>query len=287
MKSLINQLVDVRARLTGPMFRGLWLLVVLTVAYGCASVPHTGRRQFNVVSDQQLNALGANAFKEISGKEPSSKDERINATVKRVVERVSAAAEAVDKPNFKWEVQVLENKDPNAVCLPGGKIVVFSGIIPYARNEAGLAAIVAHEVAHAVARHGGERVSQALTVNGALQVGSLALSKEGGKLDARSKRILGALGSGALVGILLPYSRVHEFEADRIGQIYMARAGYDPTESLRLWERMAEIKKPQVPPWLSTHPADQDRLRKLKEFLPDAMRIYDDAPRKFGKGSDL
>ncbi|MCA1960264.1 MAG: M48 family metallopeptidase [Desulfomonile sp.] len=287
MNSLINQLAHPDALPAGRIRRGMWLLLVLTIAYGCASVPHTGRRQFNMVPDAQLNALGTNAFNEIAGRESLSKDEHVNSAVKRVVERVTAAAEATDKPNFKWEVRVLENKDPNAVCLPGGKILVLSGIIPYARNEAGLAAIIAHEVAHAVARHGGERVSQAVTVNGALQLGSLALSKDGGKLDARSKRILGALGSGALVGILLPYSRVHEFEADRIGQIYMARAGYDPTEALRLWERMSQIKKPPIPPWLSTHPTDQDRLRKLREFLPDAMKIYNDAPRKHGKGSDL
>lgn len=262
-------------------------MLVLAVAFGCASVPHTGRRQYNVIPDRQLNALGINAFEEITQTQKESKDDRLTAAVKRVVERVSAAAEATDKPNFQWEVKVIENKEPNAICLPGGKIVVFSGIIPYAHNEGGLAAIVAHEVAHAVARHGGERVSQALTLDGALKLGSLMLKKEGGELDSRSKRILGALGSGAAVGILLPYSRVHEYEADRIGQIYMARAGYDPTEAVRLWGRMSQIRKPPIPVWLTTHPTDDARVAKLKEFLPAAMKIYHDAPQKFGVGSAL
>lgn len=287
MKYLINQLARLSSHVTKPACRSAILVITLAVAFGCASVPHTGRRQFNVVSDQQLNTLGVKAFKEIAQREKESKDERVTSSVKRVVERVSAAAEAMDKPNFRWEVKVIENEEPNAFCLPGGKIVVYSGLIPFARNEGGLAAVIAHEVAHAVARHGGERVSQALALDGALNLGSLILSKDGGELDMRAKRILSALGAGALVGIILPYSRVHEYEADRIGQIYMARAGYDPTEAVRLWERMSKIKKPPIPPWLSTHPTDEDRVRKANEFLPDAMKIYKDAPQKFGAGSVL
>jgi predicted Zn-dependent protease len=160
-------------------------------------------------------------------------------------------------------------------------------MIPYARNEAGLAAVIAHETAHAVARHGGERVSQQLALKGAMSAGGEILKKEDGSLDTKARVALGALGMGGTIGVVLPYSRVHEFEADRIGQIYMAAAGYDPSEAARLWDRLSKIKKPPIPVWLSTHPADEERVRKLREFLPEAQKYYAQAPTKFGVGTPL
>lgn len=240
-----------------------------------------------MLSDGQMNALGLKAFKKVMEKERESQDSRLNAVVKRVTERVSKAAETLDKPDFQWEVKVIEKDIPNAVCLPGGKIIVFTGIIPYARNEAGLAAIISHEVAHAVARHGSERLSQQLALRGALALGSEVLKERDGKLDTRSRVILGALGLGGTLGVVLPYSRTHEFEADRIGQMYMARAGYDPSEAVNLWSRMSQIRKPPIPVWLSTHPADRDRIRGLKEGLPEAQRQYAEAPVKSGRGVSL
>ncbi len=240
-----------------------------------------------MVSDDQLDALGLQVFKEIKASEPESKDERFNAIVRRVVDRVSKAAEVMDRPGFRWDVRVIDKKTPNAFCLPGGKIVVFGGIAQYAKNEAGLAAIIAHEVAHAVARHGGERLSQNLAVRGALTLGGEILRKKDGVLDEKSRALLSALGVGAAVGVVLPYSRVHELEADRIGQLYMAKAGYDPAEAARVWERMAKITKPPIPPWLSTHPADEERVRKLNESLPDAQKIYSDSRVKYGLGTPL
>jgi predicted Zn-dependent protease len=239
------------------------------------------------MSDGQMNALALKAFNEIIKKEPEAQDERFKRIVKRVTDRVAQAAEATDHPGFEWDVRVIENDKPNAFCLPGGKIVIFTGVVPYAKNEAGLAAIIAHEVAHAVARHGGERLSQRLALQGALSIGGEAVKGKDGKLDARTRLILGALGLGGVVGVILPFSRVHELEADRIGQIYMARAGYDPAEAVRLWDRLSKIKKPPIPVWLSTHPADQDRVRKMREFLPDARRFYNEAPVKYGLGSLL
>lgn len=259
------------------------LAVVLVSA--CATVPHTGRRQFNMVSDARLNALALKAFNEVTAKEPESKDQRINDLVRRVSDRVSKAAEESDRPGFAWEVRVIEKDIPNAFCLPGGKIVIYTGILPYAKNEAGLAAIISHEVAHAVARHGGERLSQQLALQSAVGVGGEILRDKDGNLNTRARAILGALGLGATLGIILPYSRTHEFEADRIGQIYMAKAGYDPTEALRLWDGMSRINKPPIPPWLSTHPADEDRMTKLKENLPAVQRIYNQAPVKHGLGT--
>lgn len=267
--------------------RSVRALLVLVMIASCASVPHTGRRQFNVVSDDQLNTLGLRAFNEIVAKEPQSKDKRLTEIVARIVDKVSKAAEVVDKPGFQWDIRVVEKDTPNAFCLPGGKIVVYSGIVPYARNEAGLAAVIAHEVAHAVARHGGERLSQHAALKGAVSVGGEIMKSEDGKLDQKSRLLLGALGLGGTVGIVLPYSRVHEFEADRIGQMYMARAGYDPKSSIDLWTRMSQIKKPPIPAWLSTHPSDEARVQKLKEFLPDAMKSYAEAPEKHGLGVPL
>lgn len=263
------------------------LIVLIVGLLGCASVPHSGRRQFNMVSDSQLNALALKAFNDVVTKEPESKDQRINDVVRRVTDRISKAAEAIDKPGFNWDVRVIDKDIPNAFCLPGGKIVVYTGIVPYAKNEAGLAAIVAHEVAHAVARHGGERISQKLALQSAVGLGVEILRNKDGSLDTRSRIILGAMGLGGTVGIILPFSRTHEFEADRIGQIYMARAGYEPSEAVKLWDRMSRIKKPPIPLWLSTHPADEDRVSKLAENLSAAQKIYQESPVKFGLGITL
>ncbi len=285
----INQLIR-STRCHRGLRYSLWIIefgLLSAVLCACASVPHTGRRQFNIVSDSQINTLAAKAFREVVQKEPEVKDERLKAIVKRVATRVSQAAEAIDKPSFEWDVRVIGRDEPNAFCLPGGKIVVNSGIAQYAKNEAGLAAIIAHEVAHVTARHGSERLSQKIVLDGAVNVGAQALMEKDGSLTQRARMLLGALGLGAIVGVVLPYSRVHEFEADRIGQIYMAGAGYDPAEAVRAWDRMSKIKKPPIPVWLSTHPADQERVKRLKEFLPDARRHYESAPQKYGLGSIL
>jgi len=291
MNYLINQLIydNPACGNRGRSYARSLLLAALVcfTAFGCATVPHTGRRQLNVVSDAQLNALGIKAFNEVVSNEPKSSDKGFNETVRRVTDRVSKAAEDVDEPRFKWEVRIVDKDVPNAVCLPGGKIVVFTGLRPYLKNEAGLAAVIAHEVAHAVARHGAERLSQNLALRGAVSVGGEILRDKDGKIGTKSRLILGALGVGGMLGVLLPYSRVHEFEADRIGLIYMARAGYDPSEAVRLWERMSKIKKPPIPVWLSTHPADDDRIRKIKDLEPDAQRYYKEARHKFGLGESL
>ncbi|MBM3298935.1 MAG: M48 family metallopeptidase [Deltaproteobacteria bacterium] len=265
----------------------LFCLGLALFLVGCASVPHTGRRQLNIISDSQMNALALQALKQVLEKERESEDQRMSSIVRRVADRVSKAAEATDKPGFDWEVRLIEKDTPNAFCLPGGKVIVFTGILPYARNEAGLAAIIGHEVAHAVARHGGERLSQQLALRGALVAGNEILKKKDGSLDSRSRMILAALGLGGAVGVILPYSRVHELEADQISQVYMARAGYDPSEAVKVWRNMSKIKKPPIPVWLSTHPADDERIKKLEEHLSDAQKQYAEAPVKLGRGSPL
>jgi predicted Zn-dependent protease len=262
-------------------------LSLVWVLISCATVPHTGRRQFNMVSDNRLDGLGSQAFNEIVAHEPASKDGQLIDIVKKVASRVTKAAEAMDKPGFNWDVRVIDRDNPNAVCLPGGKIIVHSGLVPYAKNEAGLAAIIAHEIAHAVARHSGERLSQQVALRGAIDIGKEMLKQKEGNLDNKTKLLLGALGLGGTLGIVLPYSRIHEFEADRIGQLYMARAGYDPAEAVKVWERMSKVTKPPIPVWLSTHPADEERVRRLREFLPEAEKSYSEAQVKYGIGSPL
>jgi predicted Zn-dependent protease len=290
MNYLINQPIYGKAKHVAggrPHVLKLLALAACLIAFGCATVPHTGRRQLNVVSDTHLNSLGIKAFSEVVANEPASKDKEFNEVVRRVTDRVSKAAEGVDTPRFDWEVKIVDKDVPNAVCLPGGKIVVFTGLKPYLKNEAGLATVIAHEVAHAVARHGAERLSQQLALRGAVSAGGEIVKNKDGAVDTKSLLMLGALGLGGMLGVLLPYSRVHEFEADRIGLIYMARAGYDPSEAARLWGRMSKIKKPPIPVWLSTHPADEDRIRKLNDLTPDVEKYYRDAPQKFGLGETL
>jgi predicted Zn-dependent protease len=291
MNYLINQVLygkDKKVTSRGSSRKkGAILLLIVLVLAACATVPHTGRRQLNMVSDNQLNSIALKAFNEVVSKESVCKDERFAQTVKQVSDRISKAAEAVDKPGFAWDVRVIEKDTPNAFCLPGGKIIVFTGLMPYVKNEAGLAAVIGHEVAHAVARHGGERLTQQLAVKGAVTAGGEILKGEDGNLDQKSRLLLAAVGMGGTVGVILPYSRLHETEADRIGQIYMASAGYDPSESIRLWERMAKITKPPIPEWLSTHPADGERVRKLNESLPEAQKLYAKAPAKYGLGMPL
>jgi predicted Zn-dependent protease len=263
------------------------LLMTLVTFVSCATVPHTGRRQLNFISDNQLNSFALQAYKQILSQEKESTDPRMNEIVARVAKRVTDGVDSLDHPHFKWDVKLIDKDVPNAFCLPGGKIVVYSGIIPILKNEAGLAAVIAHEVAHAVARHGGERISQEMTLKGVIGLGEEVLKRQDGKLDSSSKIILGALGMGATVGIMLPYSRTHEFEADQLGQLYMAKSGYDPSESIRLWERMAKINNNPVPVWLSTHPADEDRIRRLKELSSASMKLYKQAPVRYGLGSML
>ncbi len=253
----------------------------------CATVPHTGRKQLNFVSDKQLNSIGAKAYSEILKREPVSENKTLNETVKRVADRIGKVADETDKPGFEWDVRLIDQDIPNAFCLPGGKIIVYKGILPYAKTEAGLAAIIGHEVAHAVARHGAERLSQQMALQGVGAVGSEIFKSTDGKLDEKTRAIIGALGFGATIGVILPYSRTHEFEADRIGQTYMASAGYEPEEAVKLWSRMSAIKKPPIPPWLSTHPADQDRVNKLIESSPDAQKKYQEVRDKIGQGVQL
>jgi metalloendopeptidase OMA1, mitochondrial len=174
--------------------------------------------------------------------------------------------------NFHWEVAVVENPAQNAFCLPGGKIVVYTGIIPVAQNEAGLATVLGHEIAHATSRHGAQRVFQ----QNAVQIAMMGVQGSMADMDYQARRqIQGLLGAGAQYGVLLPFSRQHELEADRIGLSYMARAGYDPREAIGFWKRMTELSQGKKPPeFMSTHPADATRIQQLQQLMPAALEEY-------------
>lgn len=248
----------------------LVLSAVMVLVAACQSVPITGRSQLQLVSASQETAMGLSAFQEVLKKEKVSHDPALNQLVTRVGSRIAAATGRTD---YQWEFKVLDNdKTINAFCLPGGKVAVYTGLIPVAKDEAGLAAVIGHEVAHAIARHGAERVSQQLVVEGVTVAAVLAAGASG---DQNKANLYGGLiGAGATLGVLLPYSRLHESEADRMGLIYMAKAGYDPHAALELWKRMAAMDKAKPPELLSTHPADATRIKQIEGWLPEAMSYY-------------
>lgn len=236
---------------------------------GCQNVPLTGRSQLQMISEQQERRMGLTSFKEILAKEALSEDAEVNERVQRIGRRIAAATGRAD---YQWEFRVIEDdKQVNAFCLPGGKVAVYTGMLPVAQDDAGLAAVIAHEVAHAIARHGGERLSQEILVAG-LTAATVVATRDAKKRDLYA----GLLGAGAAVGFLLPYSRLHESEADRMGLIYMARAGYDPRAAVGLWERMAKAGqgKSKPPEFLSSHPADETRVRNIQRWLPEALGHY-------------
>jgi predicted Zn-dependent protease len=243
---------------------GLTLLVT-----ACASVPYTHRHQLLLTSEGSETSMGLQAFRQIEKKYKVSRDPALNAEVKRVGQRIAAAA---NRPDYRWEFVVFDDKEANAFCLPGGKVGIFTGILKYTKNEAGLATVISHEVGHALARHAGERMSQAMLAN----IGGLGLGAAlGGVGGTAGQAIMTGYSLGTQLGILLPYSRTQEYEADHIGLILMAKAGYDPAQALAFWKRMMiKDKKTNLPQFLSTHPNDASRLHELEVFLPEARKYY-------------
>jgi metalloendopeptidase OMA1, mitochondrial len=237
------------------------------VLCGCATTPITGRHQLMLVSAAQETALGAQAYRQTLQKEPVTHDPRLTEPVLRIAQRLEAVTE---HPEFHWEANVIkDDKTANAFALPGGKIAVYTGIFPIAQTEAGLAIIVGHELGHVIARHGAERMSQGLLA----ELGGTALSVA---VQSRpeANMIMAAYGLGAQVGVLLPYSRLQESEADRIGLVLAAKAGYDAHVAIGVWERMAKLPGRRPPAFLSTHPAPESRLEDIKQFIPRAMADF-------------
>lgn len=244
--------------------------VVLVGFAGCATVPYTDRTQLIMVSAAEEMALGADAYKQVLSKAEIVRDPVLTAPVVEVGNRIAAVA---DKPEYQWEFNVIDDpKQVNAFALPGGKVAVYTGLFPVAQDTGALAAVMAHEVAHALARHGAERMSQTQLV----QLGAVALAIGlGGQSAAVQNTAMQAFGLGAQVGVLLPFSRSQESEADHIGLILMAKAGYEPEYALALWQRMeARSEGGQPLEFLSTHPGYGTRQDQIRAWLPEARRYY-------------
>ena len=255
------------------------LILILFSVIGCSTVPLTGRRQLSLVPESDVIALSLTEYDKFIKSNKLSTDKNKIAMVKRVGERISKAVEAYmatsglsqNLDGYKWEFNLVEDQTVNAWCMSGGKVVVYTGLLPLTLSESGLATVLGHEISHAVARHGSERMSNQML----LQMGSTALSTAMANKPAETRNIvLTAFGIGSQVGVVLPFSRDNEYEADYMGLIFMAMAGYDPNESIPFWERMAKQGGAKPPEFLSTHPVDANRIARLKEKMPDAMAYY-------------
>lgn len=257
----MNRLLRVATILAG--------LAAIVVA--CNRVPYTKRMQFNLVPDGIMNGVGKTAYNTMVSETRVASGTDDAHTLNKVGRRIAAVA---DQPKFDWEYKLLSDDTVNAWCLPGGKIGFYTGILPVLENEAGMAFVMGHEVGHATARHGAERMSQQLALIGGLVGLELYLSDQTELSGEERALILAAIGLGAQVGVMLPFSRKHESEADVIGLMYMSNAGYPPGESIKVWDRMSALGGPKMPTFLSTHPSNEKRQAVLKEWMPKARKRY-------------
>jgi len=261
------------------MSRRLWWIVLVGLSCACQTVPYTGRSHVILVSQAEEKQLGLQAYQETLKKSKLSSDHEKVEMLRRVGHRLARAA---NKPDFQWEFNlIVEDKTINAWCLPGGKVAVYTGLLPVSQDEDGLAVVLGHEIAHALARHGAERMSQGLIAQGLGQVGSLLLT---GNSAATQQIFANAYGIGAQLG-MLHYGRKEESEADHIGLILMAQAGYDPRRAVDFWGRMMKAMggakgDSALAKYLSDHPPDKERQQAIEGWMPEALKYYNaDQPR--------
>jgi predicted Zn-dependent protease len=256
------------------------LIGISLLLFACATVPLTERKALHLVSDSELATMSVQQYQKVLRESKLSKDPEKVQMVRSVGSRIAKATEELlrerglesEIKQYKWEFNLIEDdKTVNAWCMPGGKVAVYTGLLPVAQNETGLAVVMGHEIAHAIAKHGNERVSQGLLQQMGGKALSVALSTNP---SATNQIFMAAYGIGTTVGIMLPYSRTHESEADRIGLILMAKAGYDPREAIPFWQRMNEKAGSRQPEFLSTHPAPETRIKDIKSHIPEAMKHY-------------
>ncbi len=261
--------------------RWVFVFILATVLLtACAQVPITGRQSLHLVPESELLSLSLQQYSDVLKKSQLSKDSRKVAEVRKVGNRIAKAAEAflaetgnqAALKNYRWEFNLIEDEDnANAWVMPGGKAAVYTGILPYTLTETGLAVVLGHEVGHALAEHGNERMSQELLAN----MGGMALSTALTSQPQITQQLaMAAFGAGTSIGVLLPYSRLQESEADHIGLILMARAGYDPRVAISFWQRLNAAPGSRPPELLSTHPAPETRISNIKALLPQAMGYY-------------
>jgi predicted Zn-dependent protease len=263
------------------LFLSVLAVICLSITYqACTVVPLTGRKQLNLVPESEMISMSFSSYSDFLKTNTLSTDKINSDLVKKVGSDISSAVVKYFSDNnlsgqlegYKWEFNLIKNDSTqNAWCMPGGKVVVYSGILPITKDKNGLAVVLSHEISHAVARHGNERMSQELLV----QFGSVALNEALKQKPEETRSIFNsAYGIGSQYGVLLPYSREHELEADKLGLIFMAMAGYDPQTAVPFWERMAAMGGKKPPEFLSTHPSDATRIAKIKAALPEAMKYY-------------
>ena len=260
--------------------KGLLALIVGTVIIGCATVPILNRKQLLLIPKSEMLSMSFSEYRKFLSSHRVISGTPQAQMVARVAHRLQVAVTNYLRSHhmgsrisgYRWEYHLVADPQVNAWCMPGGKIVVYTGILKYTQTEAGLAVVLGHEISHAVARHGDERMSQLLLV----QLGGLALSVALHKYPEKTRKFwLAALGIGAQLGFLLPYSRLHETEADHLGLLFMSMAGYDPHEAIRFWGRMAQHSRGSIQlEFLRTHPTDAHRVANMKRWLPEALRFY-------------
>ena len=258
------------------------LFVAASFIISCSTNPLTKKSQLTLLPESELQAMGSQQYQQFlsTNRVVSASNNRDAEMVRRVGQRITRAVQTYyqqngisDKLNgYKWEYNLVDDKAVNAWCMPGGKIVVYTGLLPISQNEAALAVVMGHEVSHALLQHGNQRMSQGLLQ----QLGGVALSVAVANKPAETQNLfLTAYGAGTTVGLLLPFSRNQELEADRYGLIWTAMAGYNPQEAIPLWERMERAAQGQKPPeFLSTHPTEGRRINQLQKFMPEAMKYY-------------
>jgi len=255
----------------------LFIILTILITSACATTPVSNRSALILIPQSQEISLGKQSYDQILKKEKESEDANLTQIVSRVGQRIVAVS---DMPKLDWEFKLIESDTKNAFALPGGKVAIYTGLLSVAKNEAGLATIMSHEIAHVIARHGAQRMTQQMLLQGAMLGAGLSM-----KNNTQRNIILSALGVGVLYGFTLPFSRSHESEADQIGLLYMARAGYDPNESLQFWQRFSTVKDGKAPPeWASTHPADTTRMQGLRSYLSRAKYDYQNVKLKHGLG---
>lgn len=268
--------------------RGYYILLllstlILTGTSSCSSVPLTGRNRVMLVSDEAIIQSSALQYRQFMARAPRSHNQAATAQVRRVGERLARATEAYlrkvglssDAKMYRWEFNLVADRQINAFCMPGGKIVVYEGLLKYAKTDDELATVLSHEVAHAVAKHGNERISQALL----RQYGANVLGAALGGQSVAIQQVAGAVyGIGSKMLVMLPYSRSHELEADKIGLYLMAMAGYNPEAAIGFWKKMSAGKSQQVPEILSTHPSDLNRIQKIEAELPQVNTFMGKGP---------
>lgn len=271
--------------MTSSWTRKMLALAAAALLAGCATVPGTGRTQYRFTSLGMELGLGAEAYASELGEAKLVTSGADYQMVQRIGERIAAAAEQLypePSTEFEWEIVLIDDpKTVNAWCLPGGKMAVYTGLLPVTQDEDSLAVVVGHEVAHAVARHGGERMSQELTFQLGLGVAAVSL----GDMDPEEQNaVMGALIGVGTYGVLYPFSRTQENEADELGLYMSAWAGYDPQKAIGLWQRMAQMGGAKPPELLSTHPSDATRIEHMQELMPEALRLYKEGQKRLAAG---